>query len=683
MLNSLCGESDSQDVEKSAMTEADINRIIQENKVRREALLSPYDPISGLGSPIKRKNIVFSVGDMMMRWGVPIDMYEENKDLLDRLHKETQVESLLRNLGQTADSKSIAVFVRDLMSLRFKYDFEFWAISCAKIQDKVSKKSIPFKLNRAQRKVLARLERMRIKRIPIRLILLKARQWGGSTLIQVYMAWMQIIKKTGWHSAIVADVEDQARNIRGMYSRLAADYPKVFGSVDFAPFEGSTKNRIIKDRGCIIGVGSVQKPDSLRSFDFAMTHLSEVGLWKSTPQKSAEDLVQGIRATVPDEPDTIAALESTAKGVGNFFHREWQAAVEGKTAYDPVFVPWHEIERYQKPINDLHAFIKWVQSDVYASFLWSLGATLEGIKWYFDFKSSENYDDWRMKSEFPSTAEEAFQSTGSRVFAPGYVQAARQNCSSPEFIGDLYAKSRRGKAALENIEFQISDKGLFFIWAKPDKSIKVSNRYEVVVDIGGRTDKADWSVIRVLDRYWMSEGGKPEIVATWRGHIDQDLLAWKAAQIAKWYNNALLVVESNSLDTEETEGDHSLTILDEVVKYYPYIYARTDPEKIRKGLPIKYGFQTNKATKPMVIDTLNSSIRDELYYERDLRACDEMDTYEIKENGTYGAVEGCHDDMVMATAIGLHICFNYMPLPAEIKPDERSTSRKIISEATI
>ena len=664
------------------MINLDFDTIAKENKKRRDTMFSEYDQLHGIGSSIDRMKITYFGNGRIWSYAIPIRMYEENKDIIDVLVETGSIDKLLEYSKVKVTNETINNFIKDFSELRFKYDFEYWAITTVKIQDKESKQEIPFRLNRPQRRLLARLEVMRNSNIPIRAIILKARQWGGSTFIQVYMAWLQLIHRTNWHSAIIADVEDQARNIRGMYSRLAKCYPSSVGKIEFNPYEGSTKNRMIKGRNCIVGVGSAQKPDSLRSFDFAMTHMSEVGLWKSTPQKSAEDLVQGVRATVPDVPDSMAVLESTAKGVGNFFHREWQAAVNGESSYDPIFVPWFEIERYQKHIPDIQAFVKWVKGNEYAMYLWNLGATLEGIKWYFDTKRGENYDDWRMKSEFPSTPEEAFQSTGRRVFAPHYVQLARKTCMKPAFYGDMFPLSK-GKSAFAKLEFQQNDKGLLLVWEKPDTSIKVTDRYVVVVDIGGRTDKADWSVIKVFDRYWMMEGGKPVVVATWRGHIDQDLVSWKAAQIAKWYNNALLVVESNSLDTEETEGNHFLTVLDEVVKFYPNIYGRIDPEKLKQGVPIKYGFQTNLSTKPMVIDLLNGCLRESEYDERDLRACDEFDTYEIKPNGKYGAVEGCKDDLVMVTAIGLWICYKHLAMPHVVIESGAKVNKKIISEASI
>lgn len=96
----------------------------------------------------------------------------------------------------------------------------------------------------------------------------------------------------------------------------------------------------------------------------------------------------------------------------------------------------------------------------------------------------------------------------------------------------------------------------------------VTDRYLTVVDIGGRSNKADWSVITVFDRLFMSDGGKPVVVAQWYGHIDIDLLAWKAGQIAAFYDNSLLVIESNTLETHDKErqvdGDQSQFVLNQL-----------------------------------------------------------------------------------------------------------------------
>jgi hypothetical protein len=223
----------------------------------------------------------------------------------------------------------------------------------------------------------------------------------------------------------------------------------------------------------------------------------------------------------------------------------------------------------------------------------------------------------------------------------------------------------------------------------PNEPDHVTNRYLVVVDIGGRSNSADWSVIVVFDRLFMVDGGKPSVVAQWYGHIDIDILAWKAAQIASLYDNALLVIESNTLETHDRErqvdGDQSLFILNLIKDVYPNLYARKQSEEdIRTSQPRKYGFHTNVATKPMIISTLTKVIREGAYVERDVRCCDEYNTYERRQNGSFGAIVGKHDDLLMTRAIGLHICYREMDMPS-IVPNRLLHQRAhshTISEAT-
>lgn len=153
-----------------------------------------------------------------------------------------------------------------------------------------------------------------------------------------------------------------------------------------------------------------------------------------------------------------------------------------------------------------------------------------------------------------------------------------------------------------------------------DDAVRVSGRYIVVVDIGGRSVSADYSVIVVFDRYWQMYGGVPEVVAQWRGHIDHDLLAWKAAQIASFYQEALLVIESNTLETEHTDGEHTEYILDTLSDAYSHLYARASSETIRSSAPSRWGFHMNRSTKTLIINHQIQMLRESGYVERDLLA---------------------------------------------------------------
>ena len=86
-------------------------------------------------------------------------------------------------------------------------------------------------------------------------------------------------------------------------------------------------------------------------------------------------------------------------------------------------------------------------------------------------------------------------------------------------------------------------------------------------------------------------------------------------------------------------------------------------EAVRMGAPVRYGFHTNISTKPAIVATLVKVIREGLYTERDQNCLDEYLSYERRPNGSYGAIAGCHDDLLMTRAIGLHICFHEMDPP--------------------
>ena len=104
-----------------------------------------------------------------------------------------------------------------------------------------------------------------------------------------------------------------------------------------------------------------------------------------------------------------------------------------------------------------------------------------------------------------------------------------------------------------------------------------------------------------------------------------------------------------------------------------------------QGAPARYGFHTNVATKPMVISTLVQAIREGLYVERDELCLSEYLAYEQRPNGSYGALPGHHDDLLMTRAIGLHICFREMPPRAynpqrlRAKPPEAGIGRSYLT----
>lgn len=712
------------------MTDKIIQDILAENDKRNAEVYAKFDPISGKGSVGERKRVCIEDFPVKVQY-LPVEILRV--PLVKKLIKYGTIDAFLNEIWKEEHKNYDELeandyyggyefvedrlkVIRQFVRLRCRYDFPFWAAFYVYIKNKGGGEDVLFRLTRPQRRFVERLERLRKAGKPIRIVLLKARQWGGSTTSQIYMAWLQLMHKVGLNSLIIAHQGAGSDEIKDMFDRMIKAYPvEMLHKLGEAYMEDEPKLvgvgksgsiHRVPQRNCKIKIGTAERPDSCRGGDYNLVHLSEVGLWKVTDGKKPEDIVRSACSGVLLRPYTMIVYESTANGTGNFFQKEYDDAKNGKSQFEAMFVSWFDIEQYSLPIDDIETFATNLyanrnndnvsssreENGKYLWWLWEKGATLEAINWYIQERAKYN-EHGLMAAEFPSDDIEAFVNSGARVFDKYKVESLRKSCKPPKYIGEVYADADEGKKALVNLRFTEDMQGLLHIWNLPEKDDEkeiVTDRYLTVVDVGGRSTKADWSVILVLDRLFMAEGGKPVVVAQWYGHCDIDLLAWKAARVAAFYNNSLLVIESNTLETHDKErqvdGDQSLFILNQIKDIYPNLYARKQSEEdIREELPRKYGFHTNIATKPMIISTLVKVIRENLYIERDARCLDEYLCYEKKPNGAFGAITGKHDDLLMTRAIGLHICYFEMDMPKIVKRSGRYVvkKKKAVSAATI
>ena len=701
-----------------------VEKILAENEKRNAEKHAYFNPITGEGSTFAKERVKVEIPDF------PTPVMYLPKEMMDvplvkMLSKAGNVEKffnkdivpgyakkgVLYEYDEDEKQKIIEQFVR----IRIQFDYPFWAAFLVYIKNKGGGEDVLFWLNRPQRRLVERLERKRKAGMPIRLVLLKARQWGGSTCIQMYMAWLQLVHKVGLNSLIIAHQGMASDEIEDMFKRMIEAYPmnylydmgEAYKSTDpkFVGVGKSGSIHRVPQRNCKIKIGTAERPDSARAGDYNLVHCSEVGLWKKTEGKNPKQIVRAATSGIPYKPYTLIAYESTANGTGNFFATEYDDAKNLRSQFEAMFVAHYEIEIYEEPIEDKYAFAEtlYVNRDNsnaasnreepgrYLYWLWKQGATLESINWYI-IERAKYTDHGDMAAEYPSDDVEAFVHSGNMVFDKYQVEAFKPACKAPKYVGDVYGKDIEGEDALVDLKFKEDHQGQLWIWDLPeiDPVEIITDRYVTTVDIGGTHRKSDWSVICVLDRLFQMEGGKPVVVAQWYGHIDMDLLAWKAAQIAAFYDNSLLVIESNTLETHDknrkVDGDQSQYILNLVKDVYPNLYARRQSDdEIQEHAPKKYGFHTNVATKPKIISNLKKVIREGLYIERDERALNEYLTYEQKQDNSYGAIVGMHDDLLMARGIGLLLCFTEMDLPEVVTRDISAhiDHKRSLSAATI
>jgi len=165
-----------------------------------------------------------------------------------------------------------------------------------------------------------------------------------------------------------------------------------------------------------------------------------------------------------------------------------------------------------------------------------------------------------------------------------------------EFASDCapevaFVDTKQRKDVLQNIRFvpdyeltEIAQKGdekikrrrllnKIQIWEHPDTEQKISDRYIVVFDPQkGQTDSADYGVIKVLDRQYRMYGQGTQVVAMFYGRKDMYVTIWIAAQMAKYYNNALLVVESNTYDSNNNKIDFNEYIFGVIKEQYDNVH---------------------------------------------------------------------------------------------------------------
>lgn len=700
-----------------------VNAMLKENTQRHKRMFTQPDQRTGKGMEGHTEKVYIP------DYSIPTQyLYQEtaNHPLYQQVLHAGTIKAFVSNYNKEHADDGEAITAEDvedsLFITRCATDPSFVFAVCFIIVIKETGAKEPFIMRYAQRKLLWALECMRRAGKPIRLILLKARQWGGSTLVQLYMAWIQLFLRTGWNSIIVAQTDATSRRIKAMYSLVLEKFPAFLfeeEQLKFSPKERSNSDFVITNqsrkviRDNVVTVSSYEHIDSEAGANVALAHFSEVALWNETPSKTPEGVIRVVDGGMLELPLTLQVLESTARGRAGYFYDEWQEAKKGKSSRQALFIPFYMIEFDSKPFDtptqkrrfaeqliankdQLTTEDKTAEPGAYLYSLWLKGATLEHIHLYVE-KRKGYHDHAHIASEMPSDDVECFMYSGNLIFNPDIIEQQKKDFAvQPIFTGDITIIKPATKSASIITKLHQTPTGDLKIWKHPVSNIIIKNRYLVTVDVGGRSDKADYSVITVFDRWATRIGGRLQIVARWRGHLRYDLMAWKAVAIAEYYNHAHLVFESNTFDQKKASandyvemGDHIRGILNTIQDIYDNLYMRpaTDEEDIQNGILTKVGFQTNKKTKQDIVDAFLVAFEDGLVLDPDERFYTEAGIYEQRTDGSYGNIQGKdnHDDIVMTDMIGWYV-HERMEKPKRILAESmtlKKRSKETINEATV
>lgn len=540
----------------------------------------------------------------------------------------TDINAINDTLREAFNVEDIPRSTRAVIGQRLKYEPRFYIENLLKIQNKEGA-LVPFRFNPAQVRLYEEYMRQRDLGQPVRIIILKARQLGFSTLVSG-LFFQHCVTHKDVSAAIVAHQAQASTNIFNKHKTFLDGLPDEFqpmvknSNAKEILFENPSlaiqERRARKGMNSRIRIFTAVSKDAARSATIQLLHISELAFW-AYPEETFTALMQ----TVPNTPNSVVIIESTANGVGNFFHRQWQMAERGESAYTPMFFPWYEEEGYRQKVPE-DFFVTEEEQELKDRC--SLDdEQLCWRRWCIRANCGGSGDQFRQ--EYPSAPNEAFLASGRPVFDVGSLEAARHQCTKPEAEGRVMETD--GK-----VVFQSGYNGYLKIWNYPDDG----HQYVIGIDTSEGLANGDYSVMEVFDRTTRAQ------VAEWHGHIDPDLLGIEAARLGRYYKLAWLIPEANNT------GIATIKALRR--QFYPKIYRRrSTPDKTGDQPADRYGFWTGSGTKPLLISDFGTYIREEWKGFRSKDLLDECLSYVYDDQGHTNAQIGCHDDRVIAAALAV------------------------------
>lgn len=470
----------------------------------------------------------------------------------------------------------------------------------------------------AQRRFVGEIERQYNLGKPVRIIVLKARQLGISTAMEgVIYNWMFF--QPGSNGLIIAHESEASRNLFEMTNRYWETWP--FKSSYNTKY--NTRSELSwRETGSHIKVATAKNLGSGRSSTLHAVHASECAFYAD-----AATLMTGLNQTIPEEHGTIVTLESTANGMGNWFHKQWQSATSGDSDYVPLFFPWWKHAEYS--IRTTLSIRSELDADELQ--LLRMGASFEHIawrRWAIVNKANGVMEDFMQ--EYPATPDEAFISTGHPIFSHlklrdcfkkengvrGYLQDSQD--AKPRFVADragnfrLFRRLKQGDTRQDR----------YFVSGDPSKSVS-----------------GDPSCIQVINRQTYEQ------VAVWHGRCDPVTFAYEMMRIGKLFNWATLC--------PEIEGGGISTIGILLNSNYPFVWMHSQPDRIQSTFNL-YGWSTNYQRKQWAIGMLQRMILDRTVKLHDQVTYDQLVNYTELDNGEWGNADPeVHDDAVMALAIAV------------------------------
>lgn len=520
---------------------------------------------------------------------------------------------------------------------RIREDFPYFCERFIYIKNKDGDKVL-FKLHKYQVRLWNLIQRMIAEKRPVRIIILKSRQLGFSTMMQAYLLWRTILNPYSGCLTVAHDDKSSSElftKIEFAYENLP---PWMLDSLEAA------KNTAIRGKKLSFGkplnssffVDTAGNKNIGRSMTFQRAHLSEVAFWENIELK-----MYGLLQALGKRAGSECIIESTANGMGTYHQKLWERAVGGKGMWEAFFVGWSEDPDCTLPAPDDYT-LNADERDLQRRY----NLTRDQLWWRRITIDDEcGGDELLFRQEYPIEPDEAFIVSGNPYFGPTVIEKTLKGCIDPVKWGRIELMNGKptmigGHQEGAEVSAGFRDEGFtkekcpWWIWKDPVEG----HPYAIGADVAGGTGK-DFSTAHILDLE------TEEYVATFQGKLDPDEFAHQLRWMGLTYNVALLAPEKN--------GEGRATVL-KLMKdlFYPRVFFHQYADDWSGGVQATYGWKTTVKTRPTMLAQFASALREgrpKLYCKRttnELGSFIRLDTAKLAE-----AAEGANDDLVISAGI--------------------------------
>ena len=552
------------------------------------------------------------------------------------------------------------------------HHFDPWSEICTYfIKDKGNLGIVPFTPFAEQKMLFDVIWQLYCAGVPARILILKARQMGFSTMVEALNYWFT--KHYPFTSATIISHESKSTDVLfGMFTTFARrDTNRLI------PYEGEFKtrhyreSRAVGDKGLKFidapGMkpnieGSVSlftgvNPDATRSTNTQFLHASEFAYYRNQTAALA-----ALNSTIGTKtPGTVGIIESTAQSSTDTFHNLWYG---DDKLWTRLFFPWWKDPRYTSFVADSDmAMMERSLKKYEREWVEEFGLTMGQVLWFRETLQANGGDENITFQEYPARPEDAFRSAKSKVFSFGVLSRLKDSVVLPvgryDVVGDKLEPAEYGDFYLYK---EVDKKASYVIGADAAKGI--------VVGEDSKGQVTDASVAQVLLR---QENKKCEQVAVYHGKPETPAFARVLDVIGSMFNIALINVESNG------PGEQVLTSLYRF-RGYPALQRRLSSKiktkrDVTKAPPTReLGFLTTEPSRIWLIDTAKNYINNNMVKIVDNETYLQIDALIRNNNGKVEASHGYHDDAFMALAFALLALDNTLPS----RPGQRTPRSRFI-----